>query len=391
MLPTARNVILFKGSTDLKKFTIEEKENMTNIQTALVLQGGAALGAYEYGAIKYLYETGIRPQIITGVSIGAFNAGVLGGSDDPVAALDQLWRHFLSIGGLKGLVLNHIPSSKLQQIVQLGGVPNVFTLNPSALLFPLTSATSIYDLSPLRKTLEKVIDFDFLNSSKAPHVTVNATDVQSGELKHFDNKKERMTIDHIMASASIAPLGPATEIPNEQGEIRHYWDGGFYNNTPLSKALDLLEETADSQQQGVERELIVIELFPKENEHIPENLEQVGDRIVELLGASKMKGDLRLMEKTDQYIDLVQAIDEMIESKQGISDKAGRIIRDLPGWKSLRAHKKIDITRRITPRYPLTPLSLLDFSEKAIELRIEAGYKDAEIAMKDRKPRQAKV
>jgi predicted acylesterase/phospholipase RssA len=361
---------------------------MANTQTALVLQGGAALGAYEYGAIKYLYESGIKPQIITGVSIGAFNAGVLGGSDNPVAALDQLWRHFLSIGGLKGLALKFIPSSKLQQIVQLGGVPNVYTLNPSALLFPLTSATSIYDLSKLRETLEKVIDFDLLNSAKSPHVAVNATDVQSGELTHFDNRTERLTIDHLMASASIAPLAPATEIAGDDGEINHYWDGGFYNNTPLSKALNLLEETPDFGQETVERELIVIELFPKVNKHIPENLEQVGNRIVELLGASKLSSDLRLMKKMDQYIDLVQAIDEMIESKDGISAEAGRTIRRFPGWKSLNAHKKIDKTWTITPSYPLTPLSLLDFSERAIELRIEAGYKDAEMAMKDRTPRQ---
>lgn len=357
---------------------------MANTQTALVLQGGAALGAYEYGAIKYLYEIGVRPQIVTGVSIGSFNAGVLGGTTDPIAALDKLWREYFTVGGLKGLALKLIPSSKVQQIVQLGGVPNVFSLNPAALLFPITSATSIYKLSQLQKTLEKVIDFELLNSADAPHVAVHATNVQTGELKHFENKGERLTVDHLMASASIAPIAPATVIPDGDGEKQYYWDGGFYNNTPISKAINLLEQTPDPAEGTVEREVIVIELWPKVNEQIPENLEQVTDRVVELLGASKLAGDIQQMKKMDQYIDLVQAIDEMIDSGDGITEEAGRAIRSFPGWQSIRAHKKIDRKWRITPRYPMSPLSPLDFSKKAIDMRIEAGYRDAEMALKER-------
>ncbi len=361
---------------------------MVNTQTALVLQGGAALGAYEYGAIKYLYEIGITPQIVTGVSIGSFNAGVLGGAADPIAALDELWRNYFTIGGLKGLVLKLIPSSKVQQIVQLSGVPNVFSLNPAALLFPITSATSIYNLSQLQKTLEKVIDFDLLNSADAPHVAVHAMNVQTGELKHFENRVKRLTLDHLVASASIAPIAPATVIPNDAGEKEYYWDGGFYDNTPISKAINLLEQTPNPVQGTIERELIVIELWPKVNEHIPENLEEVTDRIVELLGASKLAGDIQQMKKMDQYIDLVQAIDEMIESEDGITEEAGRIIRSFPGWQSVKDHKKIDKKWRITPRYPMSLLSPLDFSKRAIDMRIDAGYRDAEEALRDRAPGQ---
>jgi NTE family protein len=37
----------------------------------LVLQGGGALGAYEYGAVTRLVERGWQPVAVTGVSIGA--------------------------------------------------------------------------------------------------------------------------------------------------------------------------------------------------------------------------------------------------------------------------------------------------------------------------------
>ena len=63
--------------------------------TAIVLQGGGAPGAYEYGVLKALYEqrAGFEPVAVTGISIGAVTAAVLGGAKgDPIEALDELWR-----------------------------------------------------------------------------------------------------------------------------------------------------------------------------------------------------------------------------------------------------------------------------------------------------------
>ena len=40
----------------------------------LVLQGGGALGAYEYGAVTRLVELAWHPVAVTGVSIGAATA-----------------------------------------------------------------------------------------------------------------------------------------------------------------------------------------------------------------------------------------------------------------------------------------------------------------------------
>src|SRR5207249_10434609 len=73
--------------------------DMKTKRRALLLQGGGALGAYEYGAIKALYELpGFSLDVVTGVSIGAINAAVLvGAKDDPIRALDELWRKRLAI------------------------------------------------------------------------------------------------------------------------------------------------------------------------------------------------------------------------------------------------------------------------------------------------------
>ncbi len=356
---------------------------MNTTETALVLQGGAALGAYEYGAIRYLYENGIRPKIVTGVSIGAFNAGVLGGSVDPIESLDRLWRDYFAIGGLLGKFLDLLPSNNLKQLVQLFGVPNVYMLNPALLLYPLMPATSIYNVSPVKNTLQKLIDFDVLNGPDAPHVSVNAMNLQTGDLKYFDNINGRITLEHILASGSIAPLAPATVIENPVGQDTYYWDGGFYNNTPLSRAINLLEEAPDPSDGVCKREIIIIELFPKVNEHIPQNLREVIGRIVEVVGSSKLEHDMTLMDKTSHCIDLVKTVDDMIDRGEGISEEAAKFIRSLPGWKILDAHKKIDRQLRITPEYELAPLSPLDFSREVIEYRIESGYRDAERALEE--------
>jgi predicted acylesterase/phospholipase RssA len=41
------------------------------MDAALVLQGGEALGAFEYGAVSELVRNGIKPKAVAGISIGA--------------------------------------------------------------------------------------------------------------------------------------------------------------------------------------------------------------------------------------------------------------------------------------------------------------------------------
>ena len=60
---------------------------------ALVLQGGGALGAYQAGIFQGLYEAGIMPNHISGISIGALNTAVIAGNapEDRVEKLRQFW------------------------------------------------------------------------------------------------------------------------------------------------------------------------------------------------------------------------------------------------------------------------------------------------------------
>jgi NTE family protein len=71
-----------------------------NIRTAIVLQGGGALGAYELGVLKAIYDQrpGFKPAAVAGISIGAVTAAVLGGArGEPIPTLETLWRDKLTV------------------------------------------------------------------------------------------------------------------------------------------------------------------------------------------------------------------------------------------------------------------------------------------------------
>lgn len=340
---------------------------MTIRRRALVLQGGGALGAYAYGVIKALYEQpGFHLDVITGVSIGAINAAVLvGAKGDPIKALDELWRKRLAIRD------RFFASSMVERYSSLIINPAMYWLRPSYVYSPFLAPfleTSIYDITALRRTLDHLIDLQQLNNS-AIHVVMSAVDIETGEVAYFENQSETpLSIDHIVASGGLAPSFPMINLKSPQtGAGRWYWDGGFSSNLPLAKAIDLLEQ-GDPGNPDVERELIVIELFPKQSK-VPTNLIEVQDRITQLIFSSKLVLDEQLFEKMNSFVDLIQQIDQELPSES--------TIRQLPGYQELRRHKKIDSFLVFTSTTPEATSGASDFSYAAIERRIAAGYNDA--------------
>ena len=62
--------------------------------TALVLQGGGALGAYQGGAYESLSAAGREPDWLAGISIGAINSALIAGNapDQRAARLREFWQ-----------------------------------------------------------------------------------------------------------------------------------------------------------------------------------------------------------------------------------------------------------------------------------------------------------
>ncbi len=115
------------------------------------------------------------------------------------------------------------------------GVPAIFTpRTPNAWLHPTGTleATSYYDTSALRATLERFVDFDRINDGPT-RFSVGAVNVTTGNFVYFDNTTHTIGPEHVMASGALPPGFPAVEIEGE-----YYWDGGLVSNTPLEWVLE---------------------------------------------------------------------------------------------------------------------------------------------------------
>lgn len=327
-------------------------------KTALILQGGGALGAYQYGVIKGFHEkdNNFNPSIITGVSIGAINGAVmLGGRLGPVKSLEKLWN------SLKTPSMSFVPAQWRSSFSKFGN-PNMYFINPALMFSPFT-AQSVYDISPFCKLLEEIIDFDQLNNHPTTLV-VEAVNVKSGQLERFSNKSEEgLTLDKIIASMSIPPNFPAVKIDQD-----YYWDGGLYANMPLTPALDHLDSLETENGKAItERELIVISLF-RQNAQMPSNINEVTERIKEIIFASKLNLNTQMFKQMNDCIDLIQEIDKDL-------DKNSKI-RQSEVYQTLLNQKKINPP--ILFQYNAEGVvGTDDFSKQAMDFRIKRGYLDA--------------
>ena len=221
---------------------------------ALVLQGGGALGAYQCGVYEGLDHGGIRPNLIAGISIGAINAAIIAGNppETRVQQLRGFWEHVCepnpplswAAAGVRSLVAGMPKDPRLDAwatALSAGaalwqGQRGFFEprMAPPWLLSDGSDqATSYYDTSALRATLEAFVDFDLVNSADAPRLIVGATEVETGNFRYFDSRDESIRVEHVLASGALPPAFPAVEIDG-----RRYWDGGLVSNTPLEHVLD---------------------------------------------------------------------------------------------------------------------------------------------------------
>ena len=114
------------------------------------------------------------------------------------------------------------------------GVPGFFTprLPPAPVAARPRGCVSYYDTAPLKKTLERLVDFDRINDLKT-RLSSRRGRRHHGQFplfRQFRVQKLGKKIDpeHIMASGALPPGFPSVVVEGE-----HYWDGGIASNTPL--------------------------------------------------------------------------------------------------------------------------------------------------------------
>lgn len=218
---------------------------------ALVLQGGGALGAYQAGVYEGIREAGIPLNRLAGISIGALNTAIIAGNP-PERRLERL-REFWETICQPNTPFMTLPAAFEQSIFDMNDASRQFLghLNASraildgqngffqprvpapvlpSMRYPPAEA-SYYSIDALKGTLERLCDFDRVNSSEF-HVSVGAVNVRNGNFVYFDNRERTLRPEHFMASGALPPAFPAVEIDGE-----FYWDGGLVSNTPLGHVL----------------------------------------------------------------------------------------------------------------------------------------------------------
>src|SRR6266849_1706840 len=207
-------------------------------QIALVLQGGGALGSYQAGVYEALTENGYQPDWVAGISIGAINAAIIAGNAPEVrgAKLREFWER-VSSPSANWLDLPHtIWQDAIRRTAAMSalmfGQPGFFRPNVLHCWTTGTPPTSYYDTSFLKGTLERLVDFDRINAREI-RFSVGAVNVRTGNFAYFDNARQTIRPEHVMASGALPPGFPAIEIDGE-----FYWDAGLVSNTPLKYILE---------------------------------------------------------------------------------------------------------------------------------------------------------
>jgi predicted acylesterase/phospholipase RssA len=208
----AQGKYLFEAENDCGSATSTITVSV-DVKTALVLQGGGAKGAFAVGAVRCLTDVAqVRPDIVTGASVGALNAAKLVQHSGDPQPLEDLWLGLTGPGDLYeewpwfkvlsaplktalasgssftwGTVLESVGrlGANLYADRLIGGLTNLFGLPGLHSLFSLydaitavvdiakfadavneaISANSIFDASPVRQLIESNIDADAVLAS----------------------------------------------------------------------------------------------------------------------------------------------------------------------------------------------------------------------------------
>ena len=360
--------------------TATAKPERPTAQNVLVLQGGGALGAYQGGVYEALTAQGWQPDWVVGTSIGAINGAIIAGNppEHRVPRLRAFWDLVSHDDPLLTWAANPW-SAWLTPWLQAGtlwgtltqGIPGFFAPRSDIRLNlnqpVLTQDAGFYDTAPLRATLERLVDFDYLNARHPQPVrlSVCAVEVASGALTVFDSQRQRLTPEHIMASGALPPGFPPVVIDG-----RAYWDGGIYSNTPVDIVMD------DAERRDTLA--FMVDLWdPTENP--PRSISAAMARHKDIQYASRTREHLedhRTMQNMRRAIDILGAR----LPAQARNDPA------LQRLTKLGCTSTVNIVRLIMKALPSDDHNKdIDFARERLATRWQAGRHDAERALRHKR------
>ena len=253
----------------------------------LALQGGGSHGALTWGVLDALLEDGQwQFDGVSGTSAGAMNAVALAHGfaqaaqqhKDPedahlagcALARESLTRLWEGVGALGSLTWGTPLSAANPLVGMMSQWFSPYQTNPLG-------------INPLRKLLEREVDFSLLCSVRTgvvgPKVFVCATNVRTGRGEIFFGP--RLSADAVMASACLPMLFKAVEIEGEA-----YWDGGYSGN-PALHPLIYQTETSD---------ILLVQINPVEHLDVPSSASEIMERMNEVTFNASLLAELRAIE-----------------------------------------------------------------------------------------------
>jgi NTE family protein len=347
-------------------------------RVVLVLQGGGALGAYQAGVFEALAEARINVDWLCGTSIGAINGALIAGNP-PDRRLDRL-REFWDIVTEPAIRFPPFPwlsdlpwtgdvrtrrwADRMSALTtMMHGASGFFTPRP---LPPVNSSSdtpetvSYYDMTPLRQTLERLVDFDLINAQTMRY-SVGAANIGNGQSVYFNNFDRKIDLRHVLASASLPPSFPPTEIDGD-----YYWDGGVVSNSPIQYIVDSRQEYSALVFQ--------VDLWDANGE-MPLDIPSANMRAIEMHGASRLTRSL-------QQHRHIQTLRRAAHHVLGLLPDSAR---DDPMVQLLAAEAKAKVATVVQLKYQSktyeTAWKTFEFSRHTMRERWQAGYDDTQSAL----------
>src|SRR5919108_2220081 len=399
---------------------------------ALVLQGGGALGAFQAGAFKALYEKITREDkengneerplfdIVAGTSIGAINAAVLVSHvienktwKGSAKKLLEFWEYLscptpditkMSANWKKEHDKNNPNAASAEAARRYysvkeflkSGVDKAYSPLPpreDEKFFDQENKRILYNKQPLQKSIEKFVKFPIATNYEKgePRLLVVSTDAAEGIPVTFDSYEKEdddgIKIQHVMASASKPEFYDYEEISG-----RKFWDGGMLSNTPIreliqahkdfweykigSKELEdsILEEASLSVP---DLELYIVNLWNSDDNVAPSDPDGMTDRLRDIIVHDQYYVKESIL--ITHYIHLIEKLIQLGTSKNNNNNNNNELKKEIN--KILQDYTaSIDMTEEIPKKY-------LDIIKASFEITkiesIERRDNDDTISAKD--------
>ena len=213
----------------------------------------------------------------------------------------------------------------------------------------------MYDTTPLRRTLDELVDFDLINHGPV-RLSLGAVNVCKGSSVYFDTDSTVITADHVRASGALPPGFPPVTIEGE-----HYWDGGVVTNTPITYVAD--------QRPMTTARIVQVDNFIAQGD-LPQNLGEVSER----------RKDIQYASRSRFNIDRLQELGEIEAAIRRLLDKLPPELKSDPDAQKLAGicDERSWMIIRLINRRPSRSGAVKDFefSRRTIEAAWAAGLED---------------